>query len=177
MPRRAIAGPAAFGAEFSAAEDGGPAGERSITFISPGFYVGHDRTAEEAELIDSAVHSKVLIDALDVGGVGGGAITPVDPYGYPDRTGYQQQRPSPNNPITLTELAHGTGGVYVAAGNDLDTGFRKLATPESYYVLGFSPAGVKADGSFHELKVRLKDPRKLSVQARGGYYAPARPKD
>ncbi len=74
--------------------------------------------------------------------------------------------------MTLTELAHGTGGTYVAAGNDFDWGFRKLATPESFYLLGFSPDGAKADGSYHELKVKLKDPRKLSVQSRGGYFAP-----
>ncbi len=40
-------------------------GQRSIVLISPGFYVGHDRTAEEAELIELAIRSRVLIDALD----------------------------------------------------------------------------------------------------------------
>lgn len=147
-------------------------GQRSVILISPGFLVGHDRTAEMAELIDAAIRSKVRIDALDVGGVGGAPLRPVDPYGYPDRG--PRQYPPPPDPVTLTELANGTGGTYVAAGNDFDTGFRKLATPESFYVLGFSPGEAKADGSFHELKVKLKDPRKLSVQARKGYYAGAR---
>jgi VWFA-related protein len=150
-------------------------GQRSVILISPGFFVGHDRTAEEAQLIDAAIRSKVRIDALDVAGVGGAPIRPVNPYDSTDPMGRQQRYlPPPPDPETLMELAHGTGGTYVAAGNDLDTGFRKLATPESLYVLGFSPGDAKADGSFHELKVKLKDARKLTVQARKGYYAGAR---
>ncbi len=154
-------------------------GERSVILISPGFYVGHDRTAEMAQLIDQAIGSKVRIDALDVGGVGSGGIRPVNPYDSGDAMdrgmGRQQGYVPPGNPVTLTELARGTGGTYVAAGNDFDAGFRQLATPESFYLLGFSPGDAKADGSFHELKVKLKDPRKLTVQARAGYYAGARP--
>jgi len=164
-------------------------GQRSIILISPGFSVGHDRTPEEAELIDTAIRSKVLIDALDVGGV---AAAPAISAGsgpvrgmagqtngqmnnrQPSMPRNRQASASASNPVALTELAHGTGGSYVAAGNDLDTGFRKLATPESFYVLGFAPADAKADGSFHELKVKLKDSHKVTVQARGGYFAPAR---
>jgi VWFA-related protein len=161
-------------------------GQRSVILISPGFLVGHDRTAEEAQTIDAAIASKVLVDALDVGGVGGrspsqsgdasaraarmpraNSNSPL-PHGNPDNVPRQY---APPEPVTLTELAHGTGGAYVAAGNDLDSGFQKLATPESFYVLGFSPSDVKADGSFHELKVKLKDSRKLTVQARKGYIA------
>ena len=154
-------------------------GERSVILISPGFYVGHDRTPEMAQLIDQAIGSKVRIDALDVGGVGvSSPIGPVHAWDSPDAAGRQTGQPQrymqPNNPVTLTELARGTGGTYVAAGNDFDTGFRKLATPESFYVLGFAPSDAKADGSFRELKVKLKDSRKLTVQARTGYYAGAR---
>jgi VWFA-related protein len=164
-------------------------GERSVILISPGFSVGHDRTAEEAELIDTAIRSRVLIDALDVGGVAGAppisaSAGPVRGMAGQTNGQVNNRRPSApsnrqpgassTNPVALRELAHGTGGTYVAAGNDLDVGFRKLATPESFYVLGFSPGESKADGSFHELKVKLKEARKLTVQARGGYFAPAR---
>jgi hypothetical protein len=41
--------------------------------------------------------------------------------------------------------------------------------PEYIYVLGFSPQ--KLDGKFHKLKVTVKGPQKLTVQARPGYYA------
>jgi VWFA-related protein len=148
-------------------------GQRSILLISTGFFVGHDRTAEEAQLIDAAIQARVRIDALDASGVGGAAIRPIDPASDPLNR-RQRSAPPPATPEALIELAHGTAGTYVAAGNDLDMGFRKLATPESYYVLGFSPADAKADGSFHELKVKLKDSRKLTVEARKGYIAGAR---
>jgi hypothetical protein len=44
--------------------------------------------------------------------------------------------------------------------------------PEYLYFLGFSPQNLKLDGSFHKLKVSLKEPHKLALQARHGYYAP-----
>jgi hypothetical protein len=46
------------------------------------------------------------------------------------------------------------------------------STPEFYYVLGFSPQNLKFDGRFHSIKVEVKYPAKLSVQARKGYFAP-----
>jgi VWFA-related protein len=118
--------------------------QRSIVFTSPGFLVGPDGARDQADLVDSAIRSKVAIHVLDVGGA--------------------------TSPAVLAELAHGTGGTYVASGNDFDKAFHRLATPESYYVLGFAPSQ-EADGGFHQLKVRLKGSRKLDVQARNGYFA------
>jgi hypothetical protein len=40
-------------------------------------------------------------------------------------------------------------------------------------VLGFVP-NARADGRFHQLKVRLENSRKLNVEARNGYFAPER---
>ena len=39
-------------------------------------------------------------------------------------------------------------------------------------MLAFVPQNLKLDGSFHSLKVTLKNPQKLTLQARRGYYAP-----
>jgi hypothetical protein len=70
-------------------------------------------------------------------------------------------------------LADGTGGVFFHNNNDLDEGFRRVAEAPAYsYVLAFAPQKLKLDGSFHSLKVTLKNPQKLSLQARRGYYAP-----
>jgi len=140
-------------------------GERSIVLVSPGFFVGPDRVREQAGLIDVAIHARVLINALDVGG--GPTVARSDPYQgeYAD-SAYRR----PPSPEVLIALTHGTGGAYVFAGNDYDVAFRKLSTPESYYVLGFAPEG-KADGSVHALKVKLKDGHKLTVQARESYVA------
>ena len=147
-------------------------GQRDIVLVSPGFVVGPDRLREQAALIDAAVRARVLINALDVGGgpniAASGSTTPGyfgNPDGAPQAYAYR-----PPGPETLIALAHGTGGEYVFAGNDYDVAFRKLSTPESYYVLGFAPQG-KTDGSVHPLRVKLKDGHKLSVQSRESYVA------
>jgi hypothetical protein len=73
----------------------------------------------------------------------------------------------------LSELADGTGGTWFHNNNDLNEGFRRLAAaPEFIYVLGFTPENLKSNGKFHSLKVTLKDPKGLTLQARKGYYAP-----
>jgi len=141
---------------------------REIILVSSGFYVGHDRSPEETELIEAAVRAKVTIDTIDAGEA-------TDYAGVSAATA-MNSRPrydNASNPMVLIDLAHGTGGTYVT-GNDFAVSFRKLATPESHYVLGFVPAG-KADGRFHQLKVKLKESHKLTVDARNGYYAGQRP--
>jgi hypothetical protein len=73
----------------------------------------------------------------------------------------------------LGEIADGTGGTWFHDNNDLVEGFRRtVAAPEYYYLLGFSPENLKFDGSYHNLKVSLKKPAGLTLQARKGYYAP-----
>jgi hypothetical protein len=85
---------------------------------------------------------------------------------------YALQEASQDSDI-LGVLADATGGTFFHNSNDLDEGFKRVAsTPEYFYVLGFSPQNLKLDGSFHSLKVTLKNPEKLSVQARRGYFAP-----
>jgi len=148
-------------------------GQRNIVLVSPGFFVGPDRLREQAALIDGAIRTKAPINTLDVSGgsnIAAPATTPGfsgNPDGSAPAYAYR-----PAGPESLIALAHGTGGAYEFAGNDYDVAFRKLSTPESYYVLGFAPQG-KADGSLHPLKVKLRDARKLSVQARESYVASA----
>jgi hypothetical protein len=73
----------------------------------------------------------------------------------------------------LAELAYGTGGTFYQNSNDLDEGYRRLATaPEFVYLLGFAPQNLKFDGSFHSLKVTLKGAGPLQLEARKGYFAP-----
>jgi hypothetical protein len=79
---------------------------------------------------------------------------------------------------TLSEFANATGGAFFKNNNDLDAGLRQIATaPEYVYVLGFSPQNLKLDGKFHDLGVKVRDPRKLTILARKGYYAPKHLKD
>jgi len=92
------------------------------------------------------------------------ALNDVDPYGGPYHQGAYVDVGN------LNILADGTGGTVMEAGNALEAGLRSLATSDCVYGLGFVPAE-KADGSYHKLKVTLKDSRKLNVHARGGYCA------
>lgn len=144
-------------------------GRRDIILVSSGFFVGSDRfrQGEEAALIENAIRSKVSINTVDTG-----EATDYTTNGAASAMDGRPRYDNSANALVLVDLAHGTGGAYVT-GNDFALSFRKLATPESHYLLGFVPAG-KADGRFHQLKVKLENSRKLSVEARSGYYAPQR---
>ena len=66
----------------------------------------------------------------------------------------------------------GSGGTFVHNTNDLENGLRRLASaPEFVYLLEISLQYVKADGSYHPLRVKLDKPG-MEVQARRGYTAP-----
>ncbi|HEY4283234.1 MAG TPA: hypothetical protein VGM62_09225, partial [Chthoniobacterales bacterium] len=56
--------------------------------------------------------------------------------------------------------------------NDLEGGFKELTqAPEYLYILEMSLDQVKADGTYHRLKVKV-DRDALKVEARRGYFAP-----
>ncbi len=131
--------------------------------------MGHDRSDQPGDLIEAAVRSKIVIDALDTGGVtelpGARAANGMNPAAG-------DREPGNSNatlPLVLVDLARGTAGTYVT-GNDYGVNFRKLSTPESYYVLSFVPTA-KADGKLHQLKVKLEKKGKFTIDARNGYYA------
>ena len=130
-------------------------GQRTLVFVSPGFLLT-DGDAEQARVIEGAVRQKVIVNTLDSSGL----------YVEAEDNGAVQQS------NVMMELAGATGGTFFRNSNALDTGFKRLAeAPEYVYLLGFSPADVKADGKFHHLKVELTNNAKLTVTARRGYYA------
>ncbi|HET9741658.1 MAG TPA: VWA domain-containing protein [Terriglobales bacterium] len=155
-------------------------GQRTILLVSPGFYNPDDLFRED-NIMDRALHSNVVISALDARGlytVAPGGLNIDSPVNTTNASvmGLKSQYASASASVdadVLAELASATGGSFFHNSNDFDAGFRKLAAPPEYsYLLGFSPQNLKADGSFHTLKVRLKQPQKLALQARKGYFAP-----
>jgi VWFA-related protein len=77
----------------------------------------------------------------------------------------------------MSELADGTGGAFFHHSNDLGAGFKSLTdAPEVVYVLELSPDGVKPDGSYHRLQVKV-DREGMRLQARQGYSAPKQEKN
>lgn len=153
-------------------------GVRTVLLLSPGF-IAPLVDFDYSDLIDRSLRSQVIISALDARG-----LYSVDPVGdisspHPVPAGVSGQKTiyvldgARANDDVLADLAYGTGGSFVQNSNDLDAGLRRIAAePEYWYVLGFAPQNLKLDGRFHDIKVTVKNPPKLQVQARRGYFAP-----
>lgn len=173
-------------------------GQRSIVLVSPGFQTPQ-LEHEYVDVIDRALHSEVIISAIDARGLyipsasadaskpGSGNAT-----GGTIRTGLTTSGPVPGGGVMVQEqkalyditsaaadddvlavLADGTGGTFFHNSNDLFEGFTRVAAPPEYsYVLAFTPQNLKPDGTFHALQVKLNSPLKVNLQARRGYYAP-----
>lgn len=153
-------------------------GQRSVVLVSPGF-IAPEMESEYNALTDHALRSQVIINTLDARGLYVGT-----PFG--DISNPNTLPPDLAGPKALIEtaaesaqddllsvLADDTGGVFFHNNNDFDEGFRRVAqTPEYSYVLAFTPQDLKLDGSYHALKVTLKNQQKLTLQARRGYFAP-----
>jgi VWFA-related protein len=149
-------------------------GQRSIILVSPGFY-NPDQLQAQMEITDQALHSGVIISALDARGVYTVMPDISSRASIDDNTApllqYLHQEASANADV-MSGLADATGGTFVHNSNDFEGGLRRLATPPEYsYLLAFSPQDLKFDGRFHNLKVTVKG-QKLTIQARKGYYAP-----
>jgi VWFA-related protein len=172
-------------------------GQRSLIVLSPGFLtpqLEYDYT----EVIDHALQAQVTINTLDARGLyvvvpyGGasqghadvdllalnsGPLVRPGSYTAAFRSQLDLQSASAQSDL-LAVLANSTGGTFFHNNNDMDEGLRRVAeTPESYYVLGFTPQNLKMDGKFHALQVNLKVREKYDLQVRRGYYAPNRAED
>jgi hypothetical protein len=151
-------------------------GQRAIVMISPGFYRMTDQRQDETEDIDRAIKANVTVSALDARGLYTDApdITQHVVAMVSERQKQQYARDSMRaDSDILAELADGTGGRLIENTNDLTQGLNDLAaTPEVYYILGFSPQNMKLDGAYHGVTVKLKNPAGITPKARRGYYAP-----
>ena len=153
-------------------------GSRSIVMVSPGFHLVDDHRIDEMDIINSAIRNNVVISALDARGLY--ALTPgakaesdpghIDPLTNSTKLNYALEVERSNEDI-MEELAQATGGAFFHNDNDFFAGLKLVATqPEYIYVLGFAPTGLKFNGSYHTLKVTLKNGAKLELQARRGYF-------
>jgi len=154
-------------------------GQRSLILVSPGFLVQRDFRPDEIDIMDRAIRSNVVIGAVDARGlyVGDGVVPDVSKPVYDSRAEIFKAQYNRDSDLAqadvLAELADSTGGTFFHNNNDLDEGFRRVASaPEFYYILGFSPENLKLDGTLHNLKVTVKELKGLTLQARRGYYAP-----
>ena len=153
-------------------------GQRSIVLASPGFLTP-DLQDEIMEVVDKAVHANVMVGTIDARGLyakpaGGDAsgLSSPDMVGGPEESQFESAAAITNDDV-LAAIADGTGGTFIHNNNDMNEALeRTVSAPEFSYVIGFSPLNLKADGSFHTLKITLRNSEKLVLQARRGYFAP-----
>jgi VWFA-related protein len=148
-------------------------GSRLLLLASGGFLSG-SLEGEQEEIITRALRGEVILNSLDAKGLFTADAVDMPPGGYSQSISRAQilgaQAKDQANDA-LVYLADSTGGLFFHNNNDLDRGFRELATlPEVTYLLAFSPDAVP-DGKFHKLSVRLTSADGRSVQARPGYFA------
>lgn len=154
-------------------------GERTIAMVSEGFLNKPQLQQQMNALIDRALHDKVIINALDAVGL----YSPEDRIyaTLPPRMAqaYANLRLDTVNfdADVMAQVAESTGGIFIKNNNDFQGGLEKMSAPYTTYVLGFSPAGLKFDGKFHALKVKLPNFGTYTVQARRGYFAPKQAED
>lgn len=150
-------------------------GRRMLILISPGFLtVESDVLTQESQLIDFATREDVTISALDARGIYTTALTASDDvHGAPLLSSSQFRAGSMRSGgNVMAELADGTGGNFFNNSNDLGAGFKGLTeTPEYVYLLELPLDHIKANGSYHRLKVKV-DQSDVNVQARRGYILP-----
>jgi VWFA-related protein len=157
-------------------------GGRVLLLASSGF-LAETLEYDQSRIIDKALAANVVINALDAKGLF--SDTPVR---TPDQLANLTALPltttifeartqlsaleTANTP--LVNLAQSTGGLFFHNSNDLTLGFKELAAaPEVTYRLGFRP-GEGGEGRYHRLQVKLARAASYVVQARRGYFAPAK---
>ena len=159
-------------------------GQRTLILVSPGFVtLTPESLSWTTEILDLAAKSDVTISALDARGLYStelGASERGPDSQMAMQTGYESQSHRESvalNEDVMAELAEGSGGELFHNSNDLVAGFRELgAMPEHIYMLELSLDHVKADGTYHRLKVKVAG-ADFEVRARRGYFAPIREKD
>jgi len=151
-------------------------GQRTLVLVSPGFLIMNHRQ-EESDILDRAGRAGITISAINAHGLDASPPGDITNSFHNIQTDMIKERFRRDSDLAaddlLAELAAGTGGTWFHNNNDMEAGFVRTSTaPEFRYLLSFSPQSLKSDGSFHALKVTLKDGKGLNLQARRGYYAP-----
>jgi VWFA-related protein len=168
-------------------------GRKQVVYLSQGFdsalLQGTSNAEEKAQMADQSSHGQsynidsdtlygntkvtnvmermleefrradCVIQAVDIGGL---------------RAGAELGASRPQGADVLLEMAHDTGGELFERFNDLGVAMGKMLQRTSVtYVLSFQPEDLKRDGSYHKLRVELKNaPRGAKAISRSGYYAP-----
>lgn len=155
-------------------------GDRVLLLASSGFISEH-LEQDENEITVQAVHSRIVINALDARGLfvegpgrppdvtGTEGGLPLATFLWENTTRGEKQQAEQ---AAMENFTMATGGLLFRNNNDLDYGFYELGVvPAFSYLLTFSAEDVRPDGAFHPLKVKIDRPNTYA-EYRPGYYAP-----
>jgi VWFA-related protein len=150
-------------------------GQRLLVLVSPGFLtISPEASSGVSRVIDLAAQSGVTISALNTRGLFTTDVTASDDTrgrAIGEISGLRRGSMSGDEGV-MASLADGTGGLFFHNSNDLGAEFKGLtAVPECVYMLELALDGVKPDGTFHHLRVKV-DSADMEVQARRGYFMP-----
>jgi VWFA-related protein len=121
---------------------------------------GSTHSVNEVErMLEELRRADCVIQAVDIGGL---------------RAGGEQRVTRTGGKDTLVTLARGTAGELFEGSNDLSAAMSGILERTSLtYVLSFQPESLKPDGSYHKLRVELRNaPRGTRLAYRPGYYSP-----
>jgi VWFA-related protein len=121
---------------------------------------GDTKTLNEIEaMLEEFRRADCAVQAVDIGGL---------------RADGEQGAARRGGKDSLLQFARDTGGELFENTNDLGGAMQSMLKRTSVtYVLAFQPDKIKWDGSYHRLKVELKNqPRGTRVIHRPGFYAP-----
>lgn len=152
-------------------------GRKALVLFSVGAQMDSDTTADALLTMEALNRANVAVYA-----VGSGATAATSdqssistPSSSASRTGTHTTTAPAGTDLTTSNqslghaLAEGTGGLTFINTNGLAEDLGKVAQEQDqYYLLGYTPAAESAEGSCHELKVKL-DRADLEVRARKGY--------
>lgn len=139
-----------------------------------------DRDSLSLAMADTETQFRFMLDEANRANA---SFYPVDPSGLavfdspigPDRprSPEEDRARMRDRQITLRTLADLTDGLAVVNTNNVAGSLQRVVDDlSSYYLLGYYASGVEMDGTFHEVRVRVRRPG-VDVRARRGYLAPS----
>ena len=149
-------------------------GRKALVFFSGGMAVSGDLLPDLQATIDACNKANVAVYTVGPGpgGNGGGnssASTPTTTGRTPRNGGGMSADLSTDDQNIPRALSEGTGGISFLTTNDLANSLGTVAQEQDeYYLLSYTPTVESAEGSCHELKVKV-DRGDLEVRARKGY--------
>lgn len=175
--RAAAQNRATLGALASSIESMAPIrGRKSVILVSPGF-IQDQELSQFRQVEDAARRANIAMYLIDARGLEVQSTFGSAQFGSPLDT---RDVGAANADAALeaegaVSLAESSGGFAVQNSNDLAMALRRIGRESRmYYLLGYLPSDVRADGKFRHITVRVARPD-VQVRARKGYFAGGNP--